>query len=907
MADPKSKTKKVSKKPETRTMTKEVKKGGIFSKYKFHWWHAAILILLVVITGIVIIRFSRASGGRVLPPTGRVVNSSDIAKSNTITSFMEYKGDCNVYSGAARTQCFDNQNKIKTIKEIYDSELVKLNCDNDFCTGQSTVNLFISGDYCVIPTYSDDASAVYMQFSCSQAGIAQPLPTPVGAPPVTPPGNNQTFGTYQQQLVNSALLQGADPNVLKNFFCHYYTNVTDCQTYVDQAVQAITRGTPPTPPPPCNVSTGCDDGHWQQLTENTTFYYNPNYQGGAQCVTKDGVNPNHYSINNPIPCDQLKLQAKCKQYLDAILRGDYSLIPTMPKECGGDEMRAALDFANAVKLNQSAPIGNLDGINGDCSTMYGWTASDANPQQALTVDLYLDGPAGQGKGIAHAIPANEYRGDVGNAFGGKYGPFHGFSYNIPNELKDLKNHTIFAYGIGKRTNGTPNGVNTLLGQKSFTCDYPPRGNVDSVEAKVSNKNLSCTINGWAQDQSDPNAQINVDIYFDGPAGRAQGAAKGTANNYRGDLQSAGIGNGDHAYTVEIPDQFKTPGDHTAYVYGIGVDQQGRQNGVNALIGTKGFNCNVPPAGSLDAVVVTSQNNNLTCKATGWTADKSAILFNNGVTLYFDLSPDAKTYSQLVNTYPAKNPRPDVNAAGYAGNHGFEFPIPAKFFDGQRHTINAYGMNIDKNGTQVGNFNTFIGKKEFTCPNKNSGAITNPGLTDQTDQTQNTTESYVTKAQDTNNNKQITVVVTQTPASYNAGQAALQLSAATKDSQTIKGNKVIPTTLPGDLQLANTQATGDNGPVLQGSVLIKPSLPQDIGINKVVIYIDGKNAKVYNSLDEAQRELDTTKLSNGVHTIQTLAYAGNNNVRALQQRINVQNNVNWVQGAVTNVQNVFSGI
>jgi len=68
-------------------------------------------------------------------------------------------------------------------------------------------------------------------------------------------------------------------------------------------------------------------------------------------------------------------------------------------------------------------------------------------------------------------------------------------------------------------------------------DY--QGNLDGVDCQI--------IAGWAWDGSKPNTPINVDVY-DG------GALIGTvsANQFRGDLVNAGIGNGYHGFSFNTP-------------------------------------------------------------------------------------------------------------------------------------------------------------------------------------------------------------------------------------------------------------------------------------------------------------------------------------------------------------------
>lgn len=56
-----------------------------------------------------------------------------------------------------------------------------------------------------------------------------------------------------------------------------------------------------------------------------------------------------------------------------------------------------------------------------------------------------------------------------------------------------------------------------------------------------------TLSGWAWDSNRPTTPINVDILSDGVQ-----VAQAVANQFRGDLQSAGIGDGRHGFSLPVP-------------------------------------------------------------------------------------------------------------------------------------------------------------------------------------------------------------------------------------------------------------------------------------------------------------------------------------------------------------------
>lgn len=75
---------------------------------------------------------------------------------------------------------------------------------------------------------------------------------------------------------------------------------------------------------------------------------------------------------------------------------------------------------------------------------------------------------------------------------------------------------------------------------------------------------------------------------------------------------------------------------------------------------------------------------------GWAYDPDEPSSQIEVHLYFD-DPSGSgwgPYGVTTNIY-----RPDVNAVkGITGNHGFQYPVPENFKDGNTHTVYGYGIN-----------------------------------------------------------------------------------------------------------------------------------------------------------------------------------------------------------------------
>ena len=76
---------------------------------------------------------------------------------------------------------------------------------------------------------------------------------------------------------------------------------------------------------------------------------------------------------------------------------------------------------------------------------------------------------------------------------------------------------------------------------------------------------------------------------------------------------------------------------------------------------------------------------------GWALDTASPEQSIAVHFYIDGPAGSGAFGTSV---PTNVLRPDVNSAngGILGNHGFYFPVPAHFRDGQTHTLYAYGID-----------------------------------------------------------------------------------------------------------------------------------------------------------------------------------------------------------------------
>jgi len=117
------------------------------------------------------------------------------------------------------------------------------------------------------------------------------------------------------------------------------------------------------------------------------------------------------------------------------------------------------------KPQNQSPVGNLDPIT--CDIIGGWAFDPNTPGDSISVHIY-DGGAGPGKLIA-GVTANGDRPDVRSTYG--ISGNHGFTITTPANLKDGKNHSIYAYGID--SSGNPNyNSNLSSSPQNLNCSAP---------------------------------------------------------------------------------------------------------------------------------------------------------------------------------------------------------------------------------------------------------------------------------------------------------------------------------------------------------------------------------------------------------------------------------------------------
>ncbi len=203
------------------------------------------------------------------------------------------------------------------------------------------------------------------------------------------------------------------------------------------------------------------------------------------------------------------------------------------------------------------PQGVLDAAS--CNTVEGWVYDPDTLGKSAEVHFYIDTPFGAGGGSAIA---NTSRPDVHAAYG--VGTNHGFTWQVPQNLKDNRTHKVYAYGIDT-TVADVNNVLLYGSPKSFNCSITgpideqnrkPQGFVDVIDCN--------TIVGWSFDQDTPASSNSVHVYAD----NWNFVTGGVTADPRPDVNAAYSISGVHGFAFPMPANFKDGREHTINVYGI---------------------------------------------------------------------------------------------------------------------------------------------------------------------------------------------------------------------------------------------------------------------------------------------------------------------------------------------------
>ena len=302
---------------------------------------------------------------------------------------------------------------------------------------------------------------------------------------------------------------------------------------------------------------------------------------------------------------------------------------------------------------------SFDGFHesANCSVITGW-AWDANqPNTSINVDIFSDNV------FVATVLADTFRQDLLDA--GKGNGNHGFSFNVPDKLKDSQPHSI-------RVRFANSSLSLFNSPRTINCALF----VFQGFHEIANCN---TISGWAWDANQPNTPINIDVYVDNDNFRSITAP---ANQFRQDLLDAGIGNGQHGFSFSTPSFLKDGQPHSLTIKFTGTTQ-------NLNNTPRSITCGPPPPPFFEGFHEATDCNRITGWA--WDANRPNTPINvdiyNGPT--FLVSITANQFRQDL-----------LNAGKGNGVHGFSFFVPNGLKDGQNHSI-----SIGFSGTFTGLFNT----------------------------------------------------------------------------------------------------------------------------------------------------------------------------------------------------------
>lgn len=325
---------------------------------------------------------------------------------------------------------------------------------------------------------------------------------------------------------------------------------------------------------------------------------------------------------------------------------------------GGQTLSTDFPIQNAA---QPMNNGSLDGFvtqlspppqyggyfdSASCTTISGWAWNAGNPNTPVSVNIL------NGSTLVATLLADQFRPDLlSGGFGTGY---YGFNYPLPQSLMDGNAHTIAVQiaGTGIALSGSP---------RTITC---PRfqGNLDGA---------SCaTVSGWAWDMTNPDTPINVDIL-----GGATVLTTVTANLFRPDLLSIGVGNGYHGFSLPLPLSA----------------QNGQAQSISARVSPSGPTLGESPR-TVSCAQPTGYFDEATCTIiAGWAWDPNTPSSSTNV--------DILSGSTLIATVPANQYRPDLFQAGIGtGYYGFSYTPGTVLLNGQTQSISArvsqttFGLN-----------------------------------------------------------------------------------------------------------------------------------------------------------------------------------------------------------------------
>ena len=363
-------------------------------------------------------------------------------------------------------------------------------------------------------------------------------------------------------------------------------------------------------------------------------------------------------------------------------------------------------LANDLRITQCSPVINL-GLSSANTLLYDLANEDRIQGTAIDLGAYETAPfeapeltyedemnvtvtQNTPNVVLHAFNCSgELQWQKLNSFLTGTGPI-----SVPTNLV-----TTIVYSAVCKVNGCTSPPSTSTITIVAPGGEPPvvSGNFDGYLDKVE----CSSIRGWAWDAGQPNTPITLEFFADG-----QSVGTVSANIFRQDLQNAGKGNGQHAYSFTTPQSLKDGQNHS-------ISAKVQNTNYTLKWGPKTLNCSNgnpdppvvdPPVGSgnfegfLDKVECGSFR--------GWAWDASQPNTPVSVEFFAD--------GQSLGSVVADLFRQDIKDAGKGnGKHVYAFTTPESIRNAQPHVITAKVLNS--------NYTLKWAPKTLTCPSANRRA------------------------------------------------------------------------------------------------------------------------------------------------------------------------------------------
>ena len=220
----------------------------------------------------------------------------------------------------------------------------------------------------------------------------------------------------------------------------------------------------------------------------------------------------------------------------------------------------------------SSPIGNYESATAGAASVkvIGWAFDHDMPSTAISIHVYIGGPAGSGNATGYNMGAtNVMRPDVNRVYG--ITGTHGFEYTISTSKRGVQPVYVYAINVGA-------GSTKLIGQKNV--NIPTGDPIGCYDGAVGGSG-TVRVYGWAFDYDAPSTAIPIHVYIGGPTGSPNGIGYniGVTSQLRNDVNSVYGITGNHGFDNTITTTKR--GTQPVYIYAINAG-----DGETTLLGQK---------------------------------------------------------------------------------------------------------------------------------------------------------------------------------------------------------------------------------------------------------------------------------------------------------------------------------